>query len=89
MPAGDGRPHLLHYPRLDRMPGGSEDPDAAGDVLDDARTQTFVPLRRSAVKKSSARIPQAWKRRNSAQLGRPGAVPVVMCGRRQPGGGSR
>ena len=27
-------PGLLHYPRLDRMPGGSKDPDAAGAVLD-------------------------------------------------------
>jgi hypothetical protein len=27
-------PGLLHYPRLDRMLGGSEDPDAAGAVLD-------------------------------------------------------
>src|SRR5258708_8364667 len=36
-----------------------------------ARTQTFVPLSRSAVKKSSTRIPCAWDRRNSAQLGPP------------------
>ena len=28
------------------------------------RTYTFVPLSRSAVKKSSARIPGAWDRRN-------------------------
>ena len=34
-----------------------------------ARTCTFVPLSRSAVKKSSARIPCAWDRRNSAQPG--------------------
>src|SRR6266436_9018983 len=33
-------PGLLNYPRLDRMPGGSEDPDAAGAVLDDAAPPT-------------------------------------------------
>src|SRR5258706_13054080 len=30
-------PGLLHYPRLDRMLGGSEEPDAAGAVLDDGK----------------------------------------------------
>jgi hypothetical protein len=30
-------PGLLHYPRLDRMLGSSEDPDAAGAVLDDGK----------------------------------------------------
>jgi len=30
-------PGLLHYPRLDRMLGGSEDPDAAGAVFDDGK----------------------------------------------------
>jgi hypothetical protein len=30
-------PGLLHYPRLNRVPGGSEDPDAAGAVLDDGQ----------------------------------------------------
>ena len=34
-----------------------------------ARTQTLLPLGRSAVKKSSARIPCAWDRRNSAPTG--------------------
>src|SRR5258707_12788597 len=33
-------PGLLHYPRLDRMLGGSEDPDAAGALLDDAAPPT-------------------------------------------------
>lgn len=28
---------LLHYPRLDRMLGGSEEPDATGAVLDDGK----------------------------------------------------
>jgi hypothetical protein len=27
-------PGLLHYPRLNRMPGGSEDPDAASAMFD-------------------------------------------------------
>jgi len=30
-------PGLLHYSRLDRVFGGSEDPDAAGAVLDDGQ----------------------------------------------------
>ena len=30
-------PGLLHYPGLDRMFGGSGDPDAAGAVLDDGQ----------------------------------------------------
>jgi hypothetical protein len=30
-------PGLLHHPRLDRMLGGSEDPDTAGAVLDDGK----------------------------------------------------
>jgi hypothetical protein len=30
-------PGLLYHPRLDRMLGGSEDPDAAGAVLDDGQ----------------------------------------------------
>jgi hypothetical protein len=30
-------PGVLDYPRLDRMPGGSEDSDAAGAVLDDGQ----------------------------------------------------
>jgi hypothetical protein len=30
-------PGLLHYPRLDRMLGDSEDPDAAGAVLNDRK----------------------------------------------------
>jgi hypothetical protein len=30
-------PGLLHYPRLDRVLRGSEDPDAAGAVLDDGQ----------------------------------------------------
>jgi hypothetical protein len=59
---------LLDDPRFDRVPGGAEDPDAARAVLYDGQ-YTLVPLSRSAVKKSSARIPCAWDRRKSAQPG--------------------
>jgi len=40
-------PGLLHYPRLDRMLGGSEDPDAGG-VLDDGKDVDLRAARRSA-----------------------------------------
>jgi hypothetical protein len=62
-------PGLLDDPGLTEVLGGSEDPDAAGAVLDDGQDVTVVPLSRSAVKKSSARIPRAWHRGNSAQPG--------------------
>ena len=39
-----------------------------------ARTYTLVPLSRSAVKKSNARIACAWDRRNSAKPGRLGGA---------------
>ena len=63
----DQVPGLLNYPRLDRMLGGSEDPDAAGAVLDDGKDVDLGGVEQVAVKKSSARIPCAWDRRNSAQ----------------------
>jgi hypothetical protein len=66
-------PGLLHYPRQDRMLGGSEDPDAAGAVLDDGQDVDLRAIEQAGGEKSSARIAWAWDRRNSAQ---PGAVPA-------------
>lgn len=37
-------PGLLHYPRLDRMLGGSEDPDAAGAVLNGGNDLGLRPV---------------------------------------------
>jgi hypothetical protein len=75
-------PCLLHHPGLGRVLGGAEDPDAAGAVLDDGQTYTLAPLSRSAVKKSSARIPCAWDRRNSAHPGPSrrgaGSIPALL-----------
>ena len=49
------------------MLGGSEDVYPAGAVLNNGKDVDFVPLSRSAVNKSNARIPYAWDRRNSAR----------------------
>src|SRR6476646_4951932 len=62
-------PGLLDDPGLDRVLRGAQDPDAPGAVLDHQRTYAFVSLSRSAVKKSSARIPCACDRRNAAHPG--------------------
>ena len=45
------------------------DPDAPVAVLDDRKDVDLRAMSRSAVKKSSDRIPCAWDRRNSAQPG--------------------
>ena len=47
-------PGLLHYPRLGRVPGGSEDPDAAGAVL---LVLADVEVKRDIVHERGARIP--------------------------------
>jgi hypothetical protein len=63
-------PGLLDDPGLDRVLRGAQDPEAPTAVLDHRKdTYTSVPLSRSAVKKSSARIPCAWDRSNSAHPG--------------------
>ena len=52
-------PGLLDSPRLDRMPGGPEDPDTAGAMLDDGQDVDLGAVEQAAVKKSRARIPCA------------------------------
>jgi hypothetical protein len=69
-------PGLLHYPRLHRMLGGSEDPDAAGAVLDDGKdgdlgaveqgggeeVQRQDPRRLGPEELRPARAAPAWRR---------------------------
>jgi hypothetical protein len=62
-------PGLLDHPRLDRVPVAPKTRIRRVPCSITARTQTFVPSSSPAVKKSSARIPCAWDRRNSAQPG--------------------
>src|SRR5450755_1184953 len=51
------------------MQGDSEDADAPGGVLDHGQDVGLVPLSRSTVNKSHARIAWAWERRNCDQVG--------------------
>jgi hypothetical protein len=64
------------------MEGDVEDADAPGRVLDYGQDVGLVPLNRSTVKKSHARIASAWERRNCDQVGpvcrRPGSKPLAL-----------
>jgi hypothetical protein len=62
-------PGLLHHPGLDRMLGGSEDPDAAGAVLDDGQDVDLRAVEQVGGEEVQCQDPCAWDRRNSAQLG--------------------
>jgi hypothetical protein len=67
------------------MLGGAKDPDAAGAVLDDGQDIDPGAVEQAGGEQSSARIPCAWDRRNSAQPGpsRRGAgsipAPLRIC----------
>ena len=75
-------PCLLHDPRLDRVLGGAEDPDAAGAMLDRGQDVDFRAVEEIGGEKSSARIPCACDRRNSGQpeLSRrgDGSIPALL-----------
>jgi hypothetical protein len=74
-------PGLLDHPRLDRVPGGCEDAYPAGAVLNNGKDADLRSAEQ-AVKKSSARIPCAWDRGNSARPGPSrrgaGSVPAFL-----------
>jgi hypothetical protein len=57
------------------MPGGSEDLDAAGAVLDNGQDVGLRAIEKISGEEVQRQDPWAWERRSSAQPGRPGAVP--------------
>ena len=75
-------PGLLHDPGLDRVPGGAENPDAAGAKLDYGQDVDLRAVEEIDGEKSSAKIPCACDRKNSGQPGPSrrgaGSIPALL-----------
>jgi hypothetical protein len=71
-------PGLLHHPGLDRMPGGAQNPYAAGAVLDHGKDADLSAVEQVGGEEVQRQDPLCWDRRNSGQPGpsRRGAGPV-------------
>jgi hypothetical protein len=62
-------PGLLEDPRFDRMPGGAEDPDAAGAMLGDGKDAGFRAVEQAGGEETQRQDPLRLGSQDSAQPG--------------------